>query len=128
MGNGRTGAFFTAFFLTFCILMTALALLTVDHRCRTAMTPAGEITADFCYDSMADGEGTLSLQWFDIRTEIVFRPGEKLQTLLRALPVLIPRPLRAMALLKGSLPERPADSTKDGGALPPSFYLSIFEI
>ena len=108
MGNGRAGAFFTAFFLTLCFFMTSLALLTVDHRCRTAMTLCEENTADFCYESTADGEGMLSLRWFDVRTEIVFRPGEKLRELFGVLPVLIPRSLRAVALLTEFLPGKPA--------------------
>jgi len=128
MRDGRADAFWTAFFLTFCIFMTALALLTVDHRCRTTVMAADEITADFCYDSLADGDGQLTFQWFDLQAEITLRPGKKLQTLFKAIPALIPRPLRALALTEEFLPVKTSGTTKDGGMSPPSFYLSILEI
>ena len=97
--NHRARPFWTAFFLTLCLLATAAALLTVDCRCRMMSSPTSGVPADFSFDSAADGEGYLRFSWFDAEKELTLRPAGSFRELLRTMPALIPRPFRAAALL-----------------------------
>lgn len=97
--NHRARPFWTAFFLTLCLLATAAALLTVDCRCRMTTSPTEKVPAAFSFDSAADGEGYLRFSWFDAEKELTLRPAGSFRELLRTIPALIPRPFRAAALL-----------------------------
>lgn len=99
MENQSARPFWAAFFLTIWLIATAIGMLTVDYRCRTMISPADSAPAAFQFDSTADGEGMLYFRWFDTEGELILRPGERLRGLFGAMPVLIPRPLRAAALL-----------------------------
>lgn len=113
----RSRPFWIALFLTVCLFTAAIGMITVDYRCRMMTNPPKQEAAAFELDDLADGEGLLRLQWFESETEFHFQADEKLLELFEVLPALIPRPLRAAAVLEQAfsemLPEEVSAAVKE---------------
>lgn len=106
-GLQRTRAFWISMFLTLILFGVAAGLLTVDYRCRTAVSPAEGTAVSLQVTGLGTEKGKLTFRWFSSEINLSLCARKEVRELAGAIPILIPRSVRIAAYFLPHQTEQP---------------------